>query len=155
MHNCTYWLRPATPPSPRIWAHIRGRYLSAKSRRHLCVTPCCLLVFRARIFELLRSPRIDYKEPIQVTQPGGPVRQSYSYSVPSPHKFFKNSSTGVMKPVLTLCCGRVLATLSRYHWKLLHFSLFLKPHLFHSFSSITYWKRIEKVIQGKQSTFLK
>jgi hypothetical protein len=32
--------------------------------------------------------------------PGRPVRQSYSYSVPSPHGFFKNSSSGgpVRKP---------------------------------------------------------
>ncbi len=26
-------------------------------------------------------------------QPGGPVRQTYSYSVPKPHRLFKNSST--------------------------------------------------------------
>jgi hypothetical protein len=109
-------------------------------------------VFRARIFELLRSPRIDSKEPIQVTH--GPVRQSYSYSVPSPHILFKNSSTGVMKPVLTLCCGRVLATLSRYHWKLLHFSLFLMPYCSHSFSSIMYRKITEKS-NTRQKLFLK
>ncbi len=30
---------PATPPSPRIWAHIRGRYLGSQDRRHLFVTP--------------------------------------------------------------------------------------------------------------------
>ncbi len=29
VHSCTHWLRPRTPP-PRIWAHIRGRYWSAK-----------------------------------------------------------------------------------------------------------------------------
>ncbi len=31
VHSCTHWLRPRNPPpSPRIWAHIRGRYWSAK-----------------------------------------------------------------------------------------------------------------------------
>jgi hypothetical protein len=30
VHSCTHWLRPRKPPSPRIWAHIRGRYWSAK-----------------------------------------------------------------------------------------------------------------------------
>jgi hypothetical protein len=31
MYSCTHWLRPPQlPASPRIWAHIRGRYLSAK-----------------------------------------------------------------------------------------------------------------------------
>jgi hypothetical protein len=48
----------------------------------------------AQILKLLRSQRIDAKEPIP---PGcvalQPVRQSYSYSVPSPHRLFKNSST--------------------------------------------------------------
>jgi hypothetical protein len=29
VHSCTHWLRPRNPP-PRIWAHIRGRYWSAK-----------------------------------------------------------------------------------------------------------------------------
>jgi hypothetical protein len=29
VHSCTHWLRHRTPP-PRIWAHIRGRYWSAK-----------------------------------------------------------------------------------------------------------------------------
>ncbi len=53
-------------------------------------------VARARIFKLLRSPRTDSKEPIP---PGcvawrGPVRQPYSYSVPSPHRLFENSSSG-------------------------------------------------------------
>jgi hypothetical protein len=31
VHSCTHCLRPRTPPpSPRIWAHIRERYWSAK-----------------------------------------------------------------------------------------------------------------------------
>ncbi len=54
----------------------------------------CRLQFRARFFKLLRIPRIDYKEPIP---PGHvawrPVRQPYSYSLPSPHRLFYNSST--------------------------------------------------------------
>jgi hypothetical protein len=49
---------------------------------------------RARIFKLLRSPRTDSKEPIppDCVACCGPVRQPYSYSVPSTHRFFKNSS---------------------------------------------------------------
>ncbi len=33
VHSCTHWLRPRNPPPPipRIWAHIRGRYWSAKT----------------------------------------------------------------------------------------------------------------------------
>ncbi len=31
VHSCTHWLRPRNClPPPRIWAHIRGRYWSAK-----------------------------------------------------------------------------------------------------------------------------
>ncbi len=32
VHSCAHWLRPpqSTLPSPRIWAHIRGRYWSVK-----------------------------------------------------------------------------------------------------------------------------
>jgi hypothetical protein len=29
VHSCTHWLRPRSPPPP-IWAHMRGRYWSAK-----------------------------------------------------------------------------------------------------------------------------
>ncbi len=51
-------------------------------------------VFWAQIFKLLRSLRIDSKEPI----PPGCVAlrastKPYSYSVPSPQRLFKNSST--------------------------------------------------------------
>jgi hypothetical protein len=32
VHSCTHWLRSPQqpPPLPRIWAHMRGRYWSAK-----------------------------------------------------------------------------------------------------------------------------
>jgi hypothetical protein len=31
VHSCTHWLIPRNPhPPPRIWAHVRGRYWSAK-----------------------------------------------------------------------------------------------------------------------------
>ncbi len=30
LYSCTPWLRPRTPRLPLIWAHIRGRYWSAK-----------------------------------------------------------------------------------------------------------------------------
>jgi hypothetical protein len=44
--------------------------------------------------KLLRSPRIDSKEPIPPGGvAGGPVRQPCSYSVSSPHRLFKNSSS--------------------------------------------------------------
>jgi hypothetical protein len=50
---------------------------------------------RARIFKLKRRPRNDSKEPIPpgCVACGGPIRQSYSYSVPSPLRLFKNSNT--------------------------------------------------------------
>jgi hypothetical protein len=35
----------------------------------------------------------------QSMKPGGPAGQTYSYSVPSPHRLFKNSSTD-LDPVL-------------------------------------------------------
>ncbi len=35
-------------------------------------------------------PRHQFRQPMY---PGGPVQQPYSYSVPSPHRFFKNSSS--------------------------------------------------------------
>jgi hypothetical protein len=31
VHSCSHWLRPS--PIPRIWAHKRGRYWSAKIDR--------------------------------------------------------------------------------------------------------------------------
>jgi hypothetical protein len=37
-------------------------------------------------------PRNQFR--LAVSGGGGPVRQPYSYSVPSPHRLFKNSSTG-------------------------------------------------------------
>jgi hypothetical protein len=47
---------------------------------------------RAPCFKLLRSSRIDYKEPIPpggvCSLHGGPVRQPHSYSVPSTHRLF-------------------------------------------------------------------
>ncbi len=43
--------------------------------------------YRARIFLLLRSPRIGIDSKV-------PIRQPYSYSVPIPHRLFKNFSTG-------------------------------------------------------------
>ncbi len=30
LQSCTHWLRHRNPPPPRIWAHIRGLYWSAK-----------------------------------------------------------------------------------------------------------------------------
>ncbi len=30
VHSCTHWLRPQQLPPPRIWAHRRGLYWSAK-----------------------------------------------------------------------------------------------------------------------------
>jgi hypothetical protein len=53
---------------------------------------------RARIFKLLRSARIDSKDSVPPAYVAwrGPVRQPYSYSVPNPHRLFKNSSTGLL-----------------------------------------------------------
>jgi hypothetical protein len=30
VHSCSRWLRLRNPPPPSIWAHIQGRYWSAK-----------------------------------------------------------------------------------------------------------------------------
>ncbi len=30
VHSCTHWMSSRNPPPPRFWAHIRGRYWSAK-----------------------------------------------------------------------------------------------------------------------------
>jgi hypothetical protein len=50
---------------------------------------------RARNFNISGAqesiPRNRFRQPMQ---PGGPVRQHYSYSVSSPQRLFKNSSTG-------------------------------------------------------------
>jgi hypothetical protein len=46
---------------------------------------------RARNF--IRSPRIDSNFQRNQFQPGGPLQKPYSYSVPSSHRLFKNSST--------------------------------------------------------------
>ncbi len=43
---------------------------------------------RARIFRLFRSPRINSKEPIQSL--AGRYDNPVPYSVPSPHRLFKN-----------------------------------------------------------------
>ncbi len=46
---------------------------------------------------LLWSPGIVSKDRFrQPMKPGGPVPQTYSYSIPSPHRLFKNSSTGYL-----------------------------------------------------------
>ncbi len=39
VHSCTHWLRPAIPPSPRIWTRYTRALLVTKDRRHLLVTP--------------------------------------------------------------------------------------------------------------------
>jgi hypothetical protein len=49
VHSCTHWLRPRNPP-PRIWAHIRGRYSSAKTD-YISLWPLCLYSSqRKRVF---------------------------------------------------------------------------------------------------------
>jgi hypothetical protein len=57
---------------------------------------------RARIFKRLWSPGIDSKEliPPAYVASGGPVRWPYSYSVPSTHGLFKNSSSVIEKAPL-------------------------------------------------------
>ncbi len=53
------------------------------------------VMIRARIFKLLGSLTMDSKKSIPPAYVAGrPVRQPYSYSVPSPNRLFKNFSTG-------------------------------------------------------------
>ncbi len=58
---------------------------------------------RAKIFKLLRSPRINSKEsipPAYVALPAD-TRQPCSYAVPSPHRLFKNSRTVSLENSIT------------------------------------------------------
>ncbi len=57
--------------------------------------PEFLNIFRAQE----SIPRNHFRQPMQ---PGGPIRQPYSYSVPSPHRLFKNSSTRLFKNMFML-----------------------------------------------------
>jgi hypothetical protein len=51
---------------------------------------CNVCGVQRRYLKLLGSPGIDSEESISpaYVNPGGPVRQPYSYSVPSPHRLF-------------------------------------------------------------------
>jgi hypothetical protein len=57
----------------------------------------------------------------KTTQPGGPVQQPYSYSSPSPHRLFKNSSTefGQRDPVVLLFRAiiKVKKTIGKFNYK--------------------------------------
>ncbi len=70
----------------------------AVCRRQVCYG-CNSGLDRRANFKTLKEPknRITRNQYRQAMQPGGPVRQPYSYSVPSPHRLFKNSSTGDLK----------------------------------------------------------
>ncbi len=62
---------------------------------HALLYPCTqfIKISSAGIFKLLKSPKIPKNRFLQPMSPGRPVRQPYSYSVPSPHRLFLNSST--------------------------------------------------------------
>jgi hypothetical protein len=85
---------------PSSFCHERPFDRSIAAERPSCLThsTSLILAIRARIFKLLRSPRIDSKEsipPAYVARRA--VRQTYLYSVPSPHRLFVNllRSTGI------------------------------------------------------------
>jgi hypothetical protein len=71
-----------------VWVAVLNRGLSAfKAVRRRMVT-------RARIFKLLRSPGIDYKESIPPAYVAWRACTKTLFLFgPSPHRFFKNSST--------------------------------------------------------------
>jgi hypothetical protein len=53
VYSCTHWLRPRTlPPTPRSWAHIRGRYWSDKIDDISCDPLPCI----ARLWGLSQCP---------------------------------------------------------------------------------------------------
>ncbi len=83
-------------PPLKLWKDASPWLVAHSSlRSHLLYVDKLHLII-ARILKILRSPRIDSKDPILpgcVAWRGGPVWQPYSYSVPSPHRLFKNSST--------------------------------------------------------------
>ncbi len=85
----------ALNPGSRISALRRGSsWGSMASRRQTFISESSG-EHRDGIFELLRSPGIDSKESYSASlcSLAGPVREPYSYSVPSPHRLFCNSST--------------------------------------------------------------
>jgi hypothetical protein len=108
---CRLWLKSTS--LPRLSQHLpylslrlsilclacAGIFIQSMGARNRAGIGLWFRPARARIFKHLRSPRINSKESIPpayaALKPGGPVRQSYSYSVPSPHRLFKNSSTGI------------------------------------------------------------
>jgi hypothetical protein len=63
---------------------------------HDLINDCeCMKTSRDGIFKLLRRPGINSKERFcQPMSSGGPIRHTCSYSVPSPLRLLKNSSTG-------------------------------------------------------------
>jgi hypothetical protein len=71
-------------------------YMTQWGSSLLCVhhSPVIVNVTRARILNFLGAresiPRNKFR---QSRKPGGPVRQPCSYSLPSPNRIFKNSST--------------------------------------------------------------
>ena len=70
---------------------------------------------KSSILIVIRSPRIDSKERIPprcVARQAG-IRQPSSYSVPSPHRMFKNSSPAYMCP-LNSCRKAICWTLDRF-----------------------------------------
>jgi hypothetical protein len=63
-----------------------GRYDNSTPARFITPIDCSKIQAQESI------PRNRFH---QAMQPGGPVRQSYSYLVSSPHRLFENSSTGI------------------------------------------------------------
>ncbi len=77
-----------------LWLGIALQYTAILFSLKNCILLYAPCMSKARILKLLESPRIDSNFQFrQAMNPGGPVRQPYSYSIPSPHKLFKNSST--------------------------------------------------------------
>jgi hypothetical protein len=51
LNGCDPAILPPPPPSLRIWAHIRGRYWSAKFRHHLLLYSMCRVAISEHILE--------------------------------------------------------------------------------------------------------
>jgi hypothetical protein len=53
VHSCTHWLKPPTPLTPHIWAHIRGFYWSAMIDDISMWSPAVDPRMKCRIWETL------------------------------------------------------------------------------------------------------
>ncbi len=106
MYSCTVLIGwdPATPP-PRIWAHTRGRYWSAKSQRHLFVTPP-----GNNIFPKIAAPSVQRAPNARTARPTSPRRtctsSTWSTSTRTTGPTSARTARAVSRQGLCMCAFR-------------------------------------------------